>query len=170
MMFRWLSEPHWVRRSGLTYDSTQDYHHRDIMDRETKGQKDCRYISTNDGKIRTLVVQCIDDILSGPGNGTWKRTYIRNVSPIFYRLAMWPLSHVDMREGTLETTGDWALVIAKWIPACLLLTIGVSLQRILLAMFNTEILNRYSLFHRLLNTYVITAMNPSITNIGATQR
>ena len=108
------------------YDSTQSYHHRDVMDRKYMGQKDYRYISPYDGKIKTLVVQCVDDILSGPGNGTWKRTYIRNVTPIFYRVAMWPLNHVDMREGALQTPEDWALAIFKWVPASILLTIGVS--------------------------------------------
>jgi hypothetical protein len=121
------------------YDSTQQAHHRDVMGREYTGQRDYRYISPNDGKIKTLVVHCIDDILRGPGNGTWKRTYIRNVTPVFYRVAMWPLNHLDLREGTLQRPEDWALVIVKWIPTCILLTIGVSLQRIMLAMFNTEI-------------------------------
>lgn len=121
------------------YDSTQHYYHRDAMDREYTGEKDYRYIDPKDGKIKALVVQCVDDILSGTGNGTWKRTYIRNVTPIFYRVAMWPFNHLDMREGTLKSQEDWALVIAKWIPTCILLTIGVSSQQIMLAMFNTEI-------------------------------
>lgn len=127
MTFRWFQKPHWVRRSGLMYDSNTVSRYRDILDREYKGQNDCRYISPKDGKIKALVVQCVDDILTGEANGTWKRTYIRNVAPRFYRLALWPFSHVDMREGKLETQDDWIQLILKWIPTSTLLIVGVSI-------------------------------------------
>lgn len=120
------------------FDPTQNFHHRDAMDREYTGQKDSRYISPNDGKIKTLVVQCVDDILSGPGNGTWKRTYIRNVTQRAYKLAMWPFSHLDMREGSIETNEDWAFLIAKWIPTCVCMTIGVSYKEPCSAMFDAK--------------------------------
>jgi hypothetical protein len=132
MVFRWFVQPHFVRPSGFMYVQGDQHHHRDIMMRLYTGRNDDRYISPTDGKIKTLVVQSVDDILAGPANGTWKRTYIRNIVPLHYRLAMWPLNHIDMRENTHVDGGDWALIVGKWIVASVALTITVRLTSILL--------------------------------------
>jgi hypothetical protein len=84
------------------------------------------YLSPSTGKIKTLVVQSVDDILMNEGNGTWKRTYIRNISPLPYRVAMWPFNHIDMRESSPASDSDVAKIVGKWFLASLALTVIVS--------------------------------------------
>jgi hypothetical protein len=84
------------------------------------------YLSPTTGKIKTLVVMTTDDILADEGNGTWKRTYIRNIVPLAYRLALWPYNHMDMRESGLQSNEDVAKLVGKWILASLSLSIVVS--------------------------------------------
>lgn len=66
---------------------------------------DDRYISSTDGKVKKLVVQAVDDIYDNDTNSTWRRTFIRNMAPLYLRLANWPLSHVDYRRSG-GPTGD----------------------------------------------------------------
>src|SRR5262245_11578377 len=99
MKYRWFKRPHWVRPAAFEYEGRKLSRHRDVMDRVVfTMDRDC-YISPFDGKVKTLVVQTVDDILSDSRNATWKRTYIINVAPWRYRLAMWPYSHIDTRES-----------------------------------------------------------------------
>jgi hypothetical protein len=71
---------------------------------------DDRYISSFDGKIKKLVVQASDDIYDAPGNTTWRRTFIRNVSPFHLRVANWPTTHYYGPE-------DLPLTMLKWLMA-----------------------------------------------------
>ena len=126
MIFRWFVLPHTVQRSGFMYDPNKTCRHQDSMGRIYNGPDDDRYISPKDAKIKTLVVQTVHDILRNPGNGTWKRTKIRNITPFLYRLALWPYSHIDMRESNVHTGEDWALLVGKWFASSLALTVLVS--------------------------------------------
>jgi hypothetical protein len=70
------------------------------------GDYDDRYISSFDGKISKLVVQAVDDIYDNTANSTWRRTFIRNVAPLYIRLANWPFNHVDYaRNGSPTNEG-----------------------------------------------------------------
>jgi len=50
------------------------------------GGYDDRYLSPYDGKIKRLVVQATDDIYDNTENGTWRRTFIRNISPFYFEV------------------------------------------------------------------------------------
>jgi hypothetical protein len=83
------------------------------------------YLSPTTGKIKTLVIMTTDDIITNEGNGTWKRTYIRNIVPSAYRVALWPYNHMDMRESGVQSDGDVVKLVGKWIVASLALTVLV---------------------------------------------
>jgi hypothetical protein len=62
---------------------------RDALGRVHYREKDERYVSSYDGAIRELVVQCTDDIFEGVNNAPWMRTRINNLSPFALRVAAW---------------------------------------------------------------------------------
>jgi hypothetical protein len=64
------------------------------------------YISSWDGKISKLVVQAVDDIYDDQLTSTYRRTYIRNIAPIFLRLANWPFNHVDPDHNDGKPTSE----------------------------------------------------------------
>lgn len=103
---------------GLNYNSTTNERHRDILQRVHEGTNDDRYISPVHGHVNTLVVQAAQDVYDGPQNSTWRRTFIRNVCPIYMQLANFPFSNVPTDPG-LWTGNDWAMVGLKWIPTCM---------------------------------------------------
>jgi hypothetical protein len=126
MTFRWFQHPHWVRRAGYAYESNEKFYFRDALSRIHSEYNNDYYLSPSTGKIKSLVVQSVDDVLSNEGNGTWKRTYIRTIAPLPYRLAMWPFNHIDMRESSPESNSDVAKIVGKWFVASLALTVVVS--------------------------------------------
>jgi hypothetical protein len=100
-----------------------NHRHRDIFSRAYQGPYDDRYISCYDGKVKKLVVQATDMVYDSPGNGTWRRTFIRNASPWHLRIANWPLSHVDYLRGTAGE--DIPFIAVKWIVASIALIVVV---------------------------------------------
>lgn len=86
---------------------------------------DERRISPNDGKYKGLLVQSTDDVFTGSPNGTWKRTFIRNIAPYNVRLASWPTSHINPDDANVESS-DYVFAVLKWIPACAGLAVVVS--------------------------------------------
>jgi len=74
-------------KPGLSYVKEANHRHVDWFDREYVGDYDDRYISSFDGKASKLVVQAVDDIYDNTTNSTWRRTFIRNVSPLYLRIA-----------------------------------------------------------------------------------
>jgi len=105
---------------GYIYDILDDRRHRDVMQRVWKGAVDDRYLSPWDGHVAKLVVQATDEVYSAPNNVTWRRTFVRNVSPIMLRLANWPISSVTV-DATQWTDQEWTSVCLKWLPACVAL-------------------------------------------------
>jgi hypothetical protein len=103
---------------GMSFVSTTPARHRDIMQRVWEGTEDDRYLSPWDGHVAKLVVQAAQDVYDGAQNSTWRRTFIRNVSPIYLQLANFPFSTVPTDPG-VWTGNDWAMVGLKWIPTCL---------------------------------------------------
>lgn len=61
-----------------------------------------------------LVVQAVDDIYDNSTNSTWRRTFIRNISPLYLRLANWPFNHIDYARYGGPSSDDWPLLIGKW--------------------------------------------------------
>ena len=73
-------------------------------------------INPDSGKFEPLLVQAPKDICN-MDNSTWRRTVIRNGSPIFLRVANLPYKFVD--RSRRNNTGDyeildWATVILMW--------------------------------------------------------
>lgn len=114
----------------MKYASTSshalDFSHRDFLGRLITRHRRDYYLSPTDAKLKTLVVASTDNVLN-QRNGTWKRTKLDSVVPLSYRVALWPLSHIPPENDTRGswTGSDWVLLILKWIPTTLLLTILV---------------------------------------------
>jgi len=78
-----------------------------VFNREWIGDLDDRYISRTDGKVSKLVVQAVDDIYDNTTNCTWRRTFIRNIAPLYIRLADWPMNHVTFdHNGGITSEGQ----------------------------------------------------------------
>ncbi|KAH8881789.1 hypothetical protein GQ53DRAFT_886717 [Thozetella sp. PMI_491] len=128
--WRWFDRPHLFFKPNLEYVSHGDIEVVDGLGRTKTYKKafEC-YLDPVTGKIKTLYVQATESIcaLSGTDpNCTWKRTCIRNVSPIPLRVANLPFRFVpeerrhDISKYTVE---DWLIVVGMWIPTmiCFLL-------------------------------------------------
>jgi hypothetical protein len=105
---RWLKEPSLVKFGTTTNqdrDLRKDYAfdkafgrerhegsgHRlkDFLGRVTNRQKDDRYISNYDGRLKELVVMSTDDLFYGKNDATWTRTRMNSLSPFALRVASW---------------------------------------------------------------------------------
>lgn len=95
------------------------------MQRVFKGTEDDRYLSPWDGHVAKLVVQATQDIYNGAQNSTWRRTFIRNVCPIYLQLANFPFNNVPT-DPRIWTGNDWAIVGIRWVPTCMGLLFVVS--------------------------------------------
>jgi len=119
--------PNFYRKPGLAYQKLGQHRHRDIFDREWTGDYDDRYISSWDGKVSKLVVQAVDDIYENNTGSTHRRTFVRNVAPIYMRLANWPFNHIDFarNHGNIPNE-DLPMLCLKWFVASCFITIFVS--------------------------------------------
>jgi hypothetical protein len=105
-------------KAGHGYEKLAKHRNIDWFDREWVGDYDDRYISSFDGKVSKLVVQAVDDIYDNTMNSTWRRTFIRNIAPLYLRLADWPLNHVDYaRNGkpTSEGIASYPFLVASYL-------------------------------------------------------
>lgn len=93
-VFKWQF-PNFYRKPGLGYQKISQHRHRDVFDRQWTGDYDDRYLSAWDGRASKLVVQAVDDIYDNNVTSTYRRTFIRNISPLYMRLANWPFNHID---------------------------------------------------------------------------
>jgi len=119
--------PNFYRKPGFGYQKLGQYRHRDIMDRIHEGDRDDRYISSWDGMVSKLVVQATDEIYEHNVGSTYRRTFIRNVSPIYMRLANWPFNHIDPTKNNGKPTNDEMLMLCvKWFFASCLITVFIS--------------------------------------------
>jgi hypothetical protein len=101
----------------LTFRATDKRRHRDIMQRVYEGLEDDRYLSPYDGHVAKFVVQATQEVYDGVQNATWRRTFVRNISPAFIKLANWPFASVPVKPEHW-TENDWMTVCARWLPAC----------------------------------------------------
>ncbi|KAL7777032.1 hypothetical protein CFE70_007453 [Pyrenophora teres f. teres 0-1] len=119
--------PNFYRKPGFGYQKLAQYRHRDFMDRIHEGDLDDRYISSWDGMVSKLVVQATDDIYENNTGSTYRRTFVRNVSPIYMRLANWPFNHIDPTKNNGKPTNDELMKLcAKWFLASCLITVFIA--------------------------------------------
>ena len=98
--------------------------HRDVMQRPTNFSTNDYYLSPFDGHLAKLYVQSTQAIYDANPNSTWRRTHIRNQSPLMLQVANWVLHSVP---NDRKATGkDLALRGLKWIPSCIALLFLVS--------------------------------------------
>ncbi|KAJ4385221.1 hypothetical protein N0V93_010282 [Gnomoniopsis smithogilvyi] len=94
------------------------YRYRDVMGRVTEVSYDDRYLHHETGELRKLIVACTDEIFSSESTVTWRRTYVRNCSPLTIRLATWIM---DV-QGHPDGWWTWCKMAAKTIPGGLLIS------------------------------------------------
>jgi hypothetical protein len=168
--FSW-SAPHSYQIPGRYYSITSPckpegdkkpvLRHRDAFRREHEGLEEDQYLHPLNGKVQKLVVQSTKATYNQGNNTTWRRTYMRNVSPYIVRLAYWPLSSVPPSKETSASAGgyghertsavtdedsscevtalsswkkeQWMYVSLRWLPTCIGLLIMV--RQMLLAIY-----------------------------------
>ncbi|KAB2099238.1 hypothetical protein AG0111_0g12567 [Alternaria gaisen] len=119
--------PNFYRKPGLGYQKLGQHRHRDCFDREWTGDYDDRYISSWDGQVSKLVVQAVDDIFENNTGSTYRRTFIRNIAPVYLRLANWPFKHIDFaRLNGKIPSEDYPMLCLKWFIASCMITIFIS--------------------------------------------
>ena len=139
------------------------YRHRDWMGRIWIGPEDDRYLSSHDGRLAELVVQTASELCNRPTNVTWKRTTIRNATPLMLRIVCWTMSSISMypdqtsRGGRMSDESsislhanqkaercqgrlgkdDWGRVCVKWLPAsfALFILVGLNLFEVVATFF-----------------------------------
>lgn len=102
-------------------------HHRDVLSRAKAYDNEDFYLSPFDGHLAKLFVQCSQEIYSNDqsGSATWRRTFIRNMSPFMLRVSNFVLNSVP--EDDREMTGsEIAHIWLWWVPCCCLLFVLVS--------------------------------------------
>jgi hypothetical protein len=147
--FSW-SIPHSYQIPGRYYSITvgrepngnkSELKHLDVFRREHEGREDDRYLDPVDGRVQKLVVQSTRATYNQRNNTTWRRTYMRNVSPYIIRLAYWPVSSVPSSQESNAVTDErmsheitamaswkkeqWMHVGLRWLPTCIGLLIMV---------------------------------------------
>jgi hypothetical protein len=121
MDFRWLY-PNFYRRPNYRYQGGEVFRHKDSAGRVRETTASDRYLHHHDGRLRNLIVQCTDDIFRATGTSTWRRTYIRRVSPLVIRIATWVIDY----SYHPESWGDWLVQLLRAIPAAIAMMFVVS--------------------------------------------
>lgn len=130
------------RRYGDGQSDRIIHKHLDVFHRGYKGRDDDQLLDPIDGRVRRLFVQVTNQIYEEPNDTTWRRTYIRNISPHIIRLAWWPYAKAPLAQASYSSKGGlrarfkartaawtnehWTSVGLRWIPACVGLLVMVS--------------------------------------------
>ena len=91
------------------------------MARIFEGAMNDLYPAPYSGRLKSMTVMTTDDIYENGANSTYNRTFIRNVGPIYLRIAGWPTDH-----WSEEAKQNMGMVILKWIPTAIALIFTVS--------------------------------------------
>lgn len=83
------------------------------------------YLSPYDGHLAKLFVQSTQTIYDTNSNSTWRRTHIRNQSPLILQVGNWAL-HTLPTDGREATGEEIAMVCLRWIPSCVAILLLVS--------------------------------------------
>jgi hypothetical protein len=71
------------------------YRMKDGFDRVHHRQKDERYVSSYDGGLKELIVQCTDEIFQQRNDAPWSRARITDLAPFALRVADWCAWNVE---------------------------------------------------------------------------
>ncbi|KAF4624294.1 hypothetical protein G7Y89_g13878 [Cudoniella acicularis] len=118
-LLRW-KYPNIFQMPGIPFRSTNQGRHRDIMQRVWRGPEEDRYLSPYDGHLAKLIVQVTQEIYESAPNSTYRRTFVRNISPAYVHAANFPFSAASTDIEHWDEN-DWGMVVIKWIPACVVL-------------------------------------------------
>lgn len=121
-LYRRWTYTHYIKLPGWKYDSSQTFRHRDNAGRVKQGPLEDRYLHHVEGRLRKLIVACSDDLFEGPDNTTWRRTYIRMVSPLRVRIATWV---IDFSYDP-KSWDDWWIMLLRALPAAFAMSFFVS--------------------------------------------
>ncbi|KAL6715239.1 hypothetical protein ACLMJK_007503 [Lecanora helva] len=91
--------------------------HRDIMQRSKDFPSEDYYLSPFDGHLAKLFVQSTQAIYDTNAPTTWRRTFIRNQSPLILQAANWVLHSLPTNDAEVKGE-DLAIMSLKWLPAC----------------------------------------------------
>jgi hypothetical protein len=117
------------QKAPLMYANQTVHRHKDAARRVYTGIEEDRFLLHSDSHLARMMVQCTDDIYAADPNSTWRRTFIRNISPRPIRVANWPHNNVPPNRKAW-TERDWAVVGMKWPVACFGLSFAVSGSRL----------------------------------------
>lgn len=133
-----------------------DRRHRDIMQRAKNFSSDDYYLSPYDGHLAKLFVQSTQVIYDANPNSSWRRTFIRNQSPLILRLANWVLHSLPVDDRDVKGE-DLVMMGLKWIPSCvaILLLVSPTSHRVLLPA--DPLCIRCSILCKLLDKFVTEA-------------
>ena len=121
LSWRWTFV-NFIKLPGYQYESTKVFRHRDFVGRVKEGPMEDRYLHHDDGKLRKLIVACSDELFEGADNTTWRRTYVRMVSPLRVRIATWVIdSSYDPKSWN-----DWWIMLLRAFPAAFATSLFVS--------------------------------------------
>ena len=104
-----------------------------MMQRAKGFPADDYYLSPCDGHLAKLFVQSTQAIYDANPNSTWRRTFIRNQSPLILQAANWVLHSLPTDDREVQGE-DIAVMGLKWIPACaaILFLVSIILHRVLI--------------------------------------
>jgi len=119
-LIRRLDSPHLYYPSAYVYETREPFTSVDGMERikrENTKPYECT-INPDDGRFERLLVQAPKDICS-TANGTWNRTVIRNVSPLYLRMANLPFKGIHRsRRSNMNTAeydqSEWIIIVCLW--------------------------------------------------------
>lgn len=83
------------------------------------------YLSPTDCHLAKLMVQCSQEVFDANPNSTWRRTFVRDVSPLLLRVANWALRSIPNEDRPM-TGEEIAIMVAKWLPASIAILFLVS--------------------------------------------
>lgn len=108
--------PNYYQAPGIPHPEEVHSHHRDLMGRSKYFEPGDYYLSPTGRHLAKLMVQCSQEVYDANPNSTWRRTFVRDASPLLLRVANWVLESIpnDDRPMTHEET---IILLAKWIPA-----------------------------------------------------
>ena len=121
--WRWHFTHHYREPNCAYQPNMPPVRHRDGMGRVVEKPVEDRYIHPLDGKLRRLIVQATDEVFDAQGLVTWRRTYVRKVSPLGARLATWV---TDYKRKPDSWDDFWAQV-GRTLPAAFAMMFFVSL-------------------------------------------
>lgn len=109
---RWKFRKHY-QPLDILHPEDLPSHHRDAMGRSKDFMPGDYYLSPTGFHLAKLMVQCSQEVYVAKPDCTWKRTCVRNTSPLLLRITNWVLkSDPDEERRMTKYT-----VAAKWIPA-----------------------------------------------------